>query len=88
MVVLYQLIDISVEFEKLLADEIFNELIIVYNLLVINLGPAFQLHFLWIILPLNVVLHQRIADQLEHFMRVSLEFYTNMEGPCLILLNN
>jgi len=50
--ILDQFVDIDVELEEVLPDEVFDELVVVHQLLVVHLGPALQLHFLGIVLPL------------------------------------
>mmetsp|Transcript_31428 Transcript_31428/g.48038 ORF Transcript_31428/g.48038 Transcript_31428/m.48038 type:complete len:342 (-) Transcript_31428:895-1920(-) len=81
-------IDVHVEFEELLSYEVLDELVVVHQLLVVNLGAAFQLHLLGVVLPLDLDLHKSEADEPEHFMRVALELHTDVEGSLLHLLLN
>ena len=62
VVTFYKLVDVDVEFEELLPNEVLNKLIVINKLLVVDLGPALQLHFFGIVLPLNLDLNQSAAD--------------------------
>jgi len=81
-----KLIYIDIEFEKLLSNEILNELVIVYKFLIINFRSALQFHFLWIVLPFDLNFDQGKADELQHLMWISLELESNMESSSLQLL--
>ena len=86
MTIFDKLVDINVEFEKLLSNEVFDELVVIHQLLVINLCPALQFHLFWVILPLYLDSYQGKAYQLQHFVRITLEFQTHVEGSSLKLL--
>jgi hypothetical protein len=63
----------------LLSNEIFNEFVIIDYLVVINFCPAFKLHFLCQVLPFNFNLDQSQANKLQHLVRLTLEFHSNVE---------
>jgi len=71
---------VNVELEELLSNEILDKLIVVDQFLVVNLGSALELHLFGVVLPLNLDLDQCEAYELQHFLGVSHEFHTNVEG--------
>ena len=85
---LYELIDINVKLEELLPNEIFDELIIVNQFLIIHLGSTFEFHLLGIILPFNFDFSEGVTYQFQHFVRITLEFHAHMEWVGLHLLRN
>ena len=81
--VLGKLIDVYVKLEEVLSNEVFDEAVIVNQLLVIDLRAALQLHFLRVELPFDLDLLERVADQSEHLLSVALELESNVEGTRL-----
>ena len=86
IIALSKLIDINIELEKLLSDEILNELVIINQFLVIDFGAALEFHLFRVVLPLDFDLDKGSADQFEHLLRITLEFHTHMERPLLLNL--
>lgn len=60
--VLGKLIDVNVKLEEVLSYEVFDEAVIVNQLLVIDLCAALKLHFLRVELPFDLDLLERVAD--------------------------
>ena len=51
-------INVNIKLKELLSNEIFNEFVIIHQLVVVNLCPTFKLHFLCVVLPFNFNLDQ------------------------------
>lgn len=71
-----------------MSDKIFDKLVIINQFLVIDLGPAFQFHFLLIVLPLNLNVDKSMADEFKHLLWVTLKLHAHMERPWLLLLED
>ena len=58
IIVLHEFVDVNVKFKELLSDKVLDKFIIVDKFLVINFSSALQLHFFWVILPLDLNLDE------------------------------
>lgn len=67
----------------MLPDEVFDEAVIINQLLVVDLCAALQLHFLRVELPFDLDLLEREADKSEHLLSVALELESDVEGARL-----
>ena len=61
--ILVGLVNVDEELQEVLSDEVFNELVIVNQLLVIYFRPALQFHFTRVVLPLNLNFHEDEAHK-------------------------
>ena len=82
-----KLINIDIKFEELLPNKVFDELVVVNEFFIVNLGAAFQFHFLGVILPLDLYLDQGSADQLQHLVWITKELHAHMVRSLLLNLH-
>ena len=87
VVLLDQFINVNVEFEELLPNEVFNELVVIDELLIVDLRSAFQFHFLGVVLPLDLYLHECAAHKLQHFVWITEELHAHVIRALLLHLN-
>lgn len=74
-----QLVDVDVKLQKLLSYEVFDEFIIINKLFIVDLGAALQFHLFGVVLPLDLDLYQRFANQFQHFLRVTDKLHPHVE---------
>lgn len=77
------LVDVDEELQEVLSDEVFNELVVINQFLVVYLGSALKLHFFRVILPLDLDVNESETHQLQHLKWFTLELDTDVKGTWL-----